>query len=303
MRGEEILKIKVLKKIPANLFRYFILTGLSFLILYPLFVTVLISLMQTSDFSNSAVRYLSLSPTLENYKTAAIFLQYGKTLLSSLALNLPLCLLEIVACMLVAYGFARFRFKGNGVLFGCVIMTLLVPSSIYFTPFYLSLQDYGPFHWNLLGTPLPLFLMSVCALGVKNGLVIYILRQHFKAYPKALEEAAQIDGAGSFRVFTRIMLPGAMSIAVTCFLFIFVFRWTDPTYTQIFLPDTEFLWTKLSLINADISILPGMEQGDFYLRSILKNASIVLFAIPLVVLFIFTKRSLVESVETSGLVG
>lgn len=297
------MKIKQLKNLPSALFRYFILIGLSFLILYPIFVTVMISLMQTSDFTNSAVRYLSLSPTLENYKTAAIFLQYWQTLLRSLALNIPLCLLEIVSCMLVAYGFARFKFKGNGILFGCVIMTLLIPSSIYFTPFYLSLQDYGPFHWNLLGTPLPLFLMSVCALGVKNGLVIYILRQHFKAYPKELEEAAEIDGAGSFRVFVSIMLPGAMSIAATCFLFIFVFRWTDPTHTNIFLPDTEFIWTRLSNIQTDMSLLPGVEQSDFYFRSILKNTSIVLYAIPLVVLFIFTKRSLVESVETSGLVG
>lgn len=297
------MKIKQLKNVPSALFRYFILIGLSFLILYPIFVTVMISLMQTSDFTNSAVWYLSLSPTLENYKTAAIFLQYWQTLLRSLALNIPLCLLEIVSCMLVAYGFARFKFKGNGILFGCVIMTLLIPSSIYFTPFYLSLQDYGPFHWNLLGTPLPLFLMSVCALGVKNGLVIYILRQHFKAYPKELEEAAEIDGAGSFRVFVSIMLPGAMSIAATCFLFIFVFRWTDPTHTNIFLPDTEFIWTRLSNIQTDMSLLPGVEQSDFYFRSILKNTSIVLYAIPLVVLFIFTKRSLVESVETSGLVG
>ena len=297
------MKIKQLKNVPSALFRYFILIGLSFLILYPIFVTVMISLMQTSDFTNSAVRYLSLSPTLENYKTAAIFLQYWQTLLRSLALNIPLCLLEIVSCMLVAYGFARFKFKGNGILFGCVIMTLLIPSSIYFTPFYLSLQDYGPFHWNLLGTPLPLFLMSVCALGVKNGLVIYILRQHFKAYPKELEEAAEIDGAGSFRVFVSIMLPGAMSIAATCFLFIFVFRWTDPTHTNIFLPDTEFIWTRLSNIQTDMSLLPGVEKSDFYFRSILKNTSIVLYAIPLVVLFIFTKRSLVESVETSGLVG
>ena len=108
------MKIKQLKNVPSALFRYFILIGLSFLILYPIFVTVMISLMQTSDFTNSAVRYLSLSPTLENYKTAAIFLQYGQTLLRSLALNIPLCLLEIVSCMLVAYGFARLNLRETG---------------------------------------------------------------------------------------------------------------------------------------------------------------------------------------------
>jgi len=297
------MKSKKIGRAAVMLFRYFILIGISFLILYPLLVTVLISLMQTSDFLNSAVRYLPVSPTLGNYKTAAIFLEYGKTLAKSLVLNVPLCLLEIASCSVVAYGLARFHFKGNRLLFGCVILTLLVPSSIYFTPFYFSLQDYGPFGWNLLGTPLPLFLMSVCGLGVKNGLVIYILRQHFKGYPKELEEAAQIDGAGSIRVFISIMLPGAASIAVTCFMLIFVFRWTDPTYTQIFLPDHEYIWTKLASINSSMSLLPGVSGDDHYFRSILKNTSIVLYIIPLIVLFIGAKRRLVESIETSGLVG
>lgn len=298
-----MIKAKTLRSAGVNLFRYFILTGLAFLILYPLFVTVMISLMQTSDFSNSAVRYIPTSLEFENYETAAIFLQYGRTVAESLLLCFSLCLLEMISCMLVAYGFARFKFKGRGILFGCVILTLLVPSSIYFTPLYLSLQDYGPFHWNLIGTPLPLFLMSMCSLGVKNGLVIYILRQHFKSYPKELEEAAMIDGAGAFKVFLKIMLPGAMTIAVTCFLLIFVFRWTDPTITQVFLPDKEYIWTKLSMIDSNMSIMTGIDGDDRYFRSILKNTSIVLYCLPLVVLFIACKRSLIESVETTGLVG
>lgn len=297
------LKKKYLKNTAVYALRYFILTGLSFLILYPIFVTFVISVMQTSDFQNSAVRYISLNPTFENYKAVSILLQYGKTLAESLALNIPLCLIEIFSCMLVAYGFARFNFRGNKLLFGCVISTLLVPGSIYFVPFYFQMQNYGPFGWNFLGTPVPLFLMSVCALGVKNGLVIYILRQHFKAYPKELEEAAQIDGANSFKIFTRIMIPGAVSIAVTCFLFIFVFRWTDPTYTQIFMPDKQYLWTRVANITNDMGIMAGVAGDDHYIRAIYKNAGIILYVIPLVVLFAFSKRSLVESVETTGIVG
>ena len=298
-----MFKMKSARSVGATVLRYFILTGLAFLILYPLFVTFMISLMNTSDFSNSAVRYIPISPDFENYETAAIFLQYGSCMVQSVGLCFALCLLEMASCMFVAYGFARFRFKGRNILFACVLLTLSVPSSIYFTPLYLALQDYGPFHWNLIGTPLPLFFMSLCGLGVKNGLVIYILRQHFKGYPKELEEAAMIDGAGPYKVFLRIMLPGAVTIAVTCFLLIFVFRWTDPTFTQVFLPDKEYMWTKLSMIDSNMSILPGVDGDDRYFRSILKNTSIVLYMLPLIVLFMLCKRSLIESVETTGLVG
>ena len=294
---------KWIKRAGVSVLRYFILTGLSFLILYPLVVTLMISIMSPSDFTNSSVRYLSLSPTLDFYENAAIFLEYGPTVLKSVLLNTALCLFEIFSCTLVAYGFARFSFRGNGFLFACVLLTLLIPTSAYFTPLYLSFSSFGPFQWNLLETPIPLFLLSATALGLKNGLLIFILRQHFRAYPKALEEAASIDGAGTFSVFWRIMLPGAVSVMVTCFVLIFVWKWTDPTYTNVFMPDKEFIWTKLASIEGNMSLLPGVDKDDVYYRAILQNASLVLYLIPVLIVFVIGKRFLVESVETTGLVG
>lgn len=294
---------KILKHISVSAFRYFILVGLSFLILYPIAVTFMISVMNTSDFSNSAVRYISMAPSFVNYETVINFLQYWKMLSSSTVLCVSLCLLEVASSLLIAYGFARFNFKGSSILFGCVILTLLVPSSIYFTPLYLSLQSYGPFGWNLLETQLPLYLFSACALGPKNGLIIYIFRQFFKGYPKELEEAAAIDGAGTFKIFTKIMLPGSVSVSVTAFMLTFVFHWTDPTYTEIFLPDMQYIWTKLSTISSDMVAMAGVAQDDFYYRAILKNTAIILYVLPILILFLFGKRCLVDSVETTGLVG
>lgn len=282
--------------------RYLILIGLSFLIIYPLAVTVLISFMQSSDIYDSAVRFIPKSPTFQNYIDASIFLDYWKSTGMSVLLNTVLCLVEMAACLIIAYGFARFEFPFKKLLFGCVILTLLVPYSIYFTPLYFQLQNYGPFGWNLLSTPLPMFLLSATGVGLKDGLVIYIMCQSFKGYPKELEEAASVDGAGTVKVFTRIMLPGAAAVFFTCFMFVFVWKWTDPTYSELFFPNTEFIWSKLATIEQQFELAEEM-RSDYYLRAILKNASIVMFIAPLMVLFMFTKRFLVESIETTGIVG
>lgn len=293
---------KLAGSILTNGFRYLILIGLSFLILYPLFITLLISFMQSGDVLDTSVRFISKNPTFDNYKNAILFLDYWKTLGISLLLVVSLCVLEIISCLLIAYGFARFNFPFRNLIFGCVIATLLIPYSIYFVPLYFQFQSYGPFGWDLLSTPLPMFLLSATGVGLKDGLIIYIMCQSFKGYPKELEEAAAVDGAGTFKVFTKIMLPGAMSVAMTCFMFAFVWKWTDPTYTEVFFLDTEFIWSKVSSTHTIFELLTSI-RNDYYLRAILKNASVILYILPLVVIFSFTKKFLVESIETTGLVG
>ena len=293
---------KRIVNITGSSFRYLILVGLSFLIIYPLIITLLISFMQSSDVYDTAVRFIPKNATLQNYKDVFIFLDYWKTLGISLLVNVLLCLIEMCSCLIVAYGFARFKFPFHNLLFGCVILTLLVPYTTYFAPLYFQLQDYGPFGWNLLSTPLPMFLLSATCVGLKDGLIIYIMTQSFKGYPKELEEAAAVDGAGPFKVFTRIMLPGATAVFFTCFMFSFVWKWTDPSYSEIFFPNTEFIWTKLSTIDQQFELASTM-RNDYYYRAILKNAAVVTYILPLMLLFMFTKRFLVESIETTGLVG
>ena len=80
---------------------------------------------------------------------------------------------------------------------------------------------------NLRGSVLPYYLMSAGCMGLKNGLYIYMTRQFFRNQPKELEEAAYVDGCGTLRTFFRIMLPDAKPIITSCFLFSFVWQWTD----------------------------------------------------------------------------
>lgn len=292
---------KAVKSLSVGTFRYVILGGLSFLILYPLIITLLISFMNTSDIYDTAVRFISQKPSFENYRNAILFLDYWKTAVKSVAVDALLSGIEVLVCLSVAYGFARFNFPFRNLLFICVMATLLIPYHIYFAPLYISFRSYGPFNWNLLSTSLPMYLFSFTAVNIRDSLLIYILRQSFKSYPKALEEAASVDGANSFKVFTRIMLPGAVAPAMTCFMFSFVWKWTDPTYSDVFFSNKEFLWTMMANIESKFEMLS--QRADLYYRAVLKNASVILFIIPLVILFMICKRFLVESIETTGLVG
>lgn len=292
---------KLTKKVTVRVFQYLILIGLSFIIIYPLIISLLISFMDKSDFYNSSIRFIAQNPSLSNYVYSISFLDYWNVLLKSVGLDAFLCFCETAVCLLVAYGFARFDFPCKKLLFRCVILTLLVPTDIYFTPLYLNLSNYGPFNWDLSGTSLPLFAFSLTGIGVKNGLLIYLMRQHFKGYPIALEEAASVDGAGSFKVFTHIMLPGAISVSVTSFMLNFVWKWTDTTFTDVFLPKQKFLWSIMDNIHLQFEAMSI--RTDLYQRAILQNTCLVLFILPLILLFIFSKRFLVESIETTGLVG
>lgn len=292
---------KIAKSITISSFRYLILIGLSFLIIYPLITTIVVSFMNAKDVLDTTVRFISKEPTLENYKTAIIFLDYGPTILKSVLFNTLLCIIEIISCLFIAYGFARFRFPFKSLLFSCVLLTLLVPYQIYFSPLYLQFQSYGPFEWNLLKTPLPMLFMSLTGVGLKDGLIIYIMRQSFSSYPKELEEAATVDGAGALKVFTRIILPGAVPFSMTCFMFEFVWKYTDPTFSEVFLPNQEFIWNIIGTLQSRFEFLEN--KSDYYFRALLQNASVVLYALPIIILFMFAKRFLVESIETTGLVG
>ena len=238
-----------------KLMRFVLLVGLSFMILYPVFVKFSASLKSTADMMDSTVVFIPKNPTLQNYKIVLNSVNYALTLLMTVLFCLVQSLLQLASCSLVAYGIARFKFKGHKLLFGMAVLTLIIPPQIILLPLYIRFHFFGItniFQFSgifsgvdLINTYWPFLLLSGTALGFKNGLYIYLLRQHFKNMPMALEEAAYIDGCGPFRTFLRIMLPGSVPMLVTVFLFSFVWQWNDTVYSGIFFPEIPTLANKL----------------------------------------------------------
>lgn len=291
-----------------------LLIGLSFVILYPIFLKLSIAFMHRSDIYDSTVMYIPRNFTLENFQYVMETMGYFTVLWNSFALSGGTMLLTTIACALVGYGFARFKFRGNNILFALVIFTILVPPQTNMVPTYLQYRDFDVFGLiglfndgngvRLLGSYWPFIISSATAVGLKAGLFIFIFRQFFKGIPQELEEAALVDGAGVFKVFFRIMLPNAMPAIITVMLFSFVWQWNDTYFTTLFLDNPNVISGKLESAAATIGMRLGQSGTvDPLYLSMLVNTSVLLAIAPLIIMYLFVQRHFVESVERTGIVG
>ena len=290
-------------------FRMVLLISIGYVIIYPLIYMVSTSLVSRNGFFNSARVWIpeKVSPAF-NYKTAWELLNYTTSLMSTLKYEIVSALIEVAACAVTAYGFARFKFKGHKLLFGMAVLTLIIPPQIILLPLYIRFHFFGItniFQFSgifsgvdLINTYWPFLLLSGTALGFKNGLYIYLLRQYFKNMPMALEEAAYIDGCGPFRTFLRIMLPGSVPMLVTVFLFSFVWQWNDTVYSGIFFPEIPTLANKLYGM-----VFTTMGAGTTLMSAVLESPKFFLLITPIVILYLFTQKLFVQSISRSGIVG
>lgn len=300
-----------------SLVRGVIVIGICFTILQPLFLKLSVSFMGESDLYDASVRYIPKNFTWSNYRLALSGMNYGTVFIRTLLLSAGVSFLQLVSCLLVAYGFARFRFPFKKLLFGCVIFTMIVPPQVIMLPLFIKYRFFdifGIFQMltgspvNLIDTYWPFILQAVTTMGVRNGLYIYMLRQFFKNMPKELEEAAFVDGCGKLRTFVRIMVPSAVPMMVTVFLFGFVWQWTDSFYSSLYLNKTQVMSTALSSLAANVyRQYEGFGGSMSFISpgyvSMINNTGTVLAIIPLVAVYVFCQRYFVEGIERSGIVG
>ena len=158
--------------------------------------------------------------------------------------------------------------------------------------------------WNgsLLNTDWPLAILSLTGLGFRNGLYIFLLRQFYKGVPDELEESAYIDGSGVFRTFFTIIIPLSVPMLITVFLFAFSWQWTDNFYTELF-----YRGEKAKILMPDIVKVPKSLKTDYpgtnMYNSAIYNTAAFLIIIPLIVIYLFCQRYLVQGIARSGLTG
>ncbi len=304
------------KRAIISIVRGLLLFGLCFMIIEPMLTRLGVSLMEERDLYDSTIVLLPRHVTLDNFKIVFTLTTFPKSMINTLWTSLLVSVLQVIACTLVGYGFARYDFPLKKFWFGCVVALIIIPPQTISTSLYtyfarfdflgiVKLFNHGE-PINLRGSVLPYTLMSATCMGLKNGLYIYMLRQYFRGIPKSLEEAAYVDGCGTMHTFVRIMLPDAMPTVLSCFLFSFVWQWTDLFYTRNFLATSArpIFSTELSTIVSRMSryfsgngtpvIVPVGRQQQ------LISIGVLICCIPLVILYIFTQRTFVQSIAMSG---
>ena len=306
---------KVVTQRAVSIIRFILLFGMCFLILQPIFNKISVSFMTEKDLYNPIVVSIPEHFTTGNYRLAAELMSYKQAVLNSLIVSLTVAALQIAVCTLVGYGFARFEFPLKKFWFAMVILVILIPPQTIASSLHLHFRYFdvlGLFKLitgdsiNLRGSKLPYYLMSAGCMGLKNGLYIYMIRQYFRNIPGDLEEAAYVDGCGTLKTFIRIMLPQATPIITSCFLFSFVWQWTDSFYSNLFLGKIQRLSSQLTSIVDKFGIyLTKMNGGASVVAPIgysnaILSTGMLLAILPLIVLYIFCQRLFVESLASTG---
>lgn len=306
---------KVIWNFVIRICRALLLFGMCFLILQPIIGKICVSFMAEEDLYNSMVIYVPEHFTLANYKLAADFMSYGESLKNTILISFTIAVLQISMCTLVGYGFARFNFPIKKLLFACVILVIIIPPQTISTSLYLHFRYFdiaGLFKalsgntLNLRDSVMPYYLMSTGCMGLKSGLYIFMMRQYFRNIPKELEEAAYVDGCGILRTFIRIMLPDAKPVLTSCFLFSFVWQWTDIFYSKTFLGNIKLLSRQLSMIGDRLNAYVKMTLADAggasvgYTNCIVSTGTLMVI-IPLLILYLFAQKGFVESISSSGI--
>ncbi len=289
-------------------FRFIIVMGLSFVILYPLIYMVSCSFRDRIDMTDPTVMWIPRHPTIAVIKETIEVLNLWNTLKNTLIINIGCSVVQVFSCALTGYGFARFDFRGKRVLFGIVIMMILVPIQIISMPLYSLFRNFGIgiFSVNLIDSALTMYLPAMTANGIRSGLMILIFRQSFKGIPKELEDASYIDGCSPLRTFVQIIIPNASSAFLTVFLFSVVFYWNDYYVSSTFFTNSETLGLMLKNIDSELKMrLFNTVAVDVDPREqiVWKEAGCLLSITPLLIMYVFLQKYFTEGIEHSGIVG
>jgi len=308
-----LMKLK-LRKSAISIIRGLLMFGLCFMIIQPLITRFCTSIMEEKDLYDSTIILLPRNVTMQNFKDAFNLLEMPTSLLNSLWVSLLVSTCQIISCTLVAYGFARYDFPLKKFWFGCTVALIIIPPQTIATSLISSFSNFDIFGivtaingkpLNLKGSLLPYTVMSLTCMGLKNGLYIYMLRQYFRGVPKSLEEAAYIDGCNTMHTFTKIMLPDAVPIILSCFLFAFVWQVTDIFYSRNFLSGLPIYSVKLSTMVSSMAYYFSQEVGSSVVIPAARSQQfvsigVVICSTPLIILYIFTQKTFVKSLAMTG---
>ena len=301
--------------VAVSIFRYVLLIAISYIILYPLFAMIAYSLQSRTDVMDTSVTWIPKTGTLETYSVAWDALEYPSALLNTLLVGMVSAALEIFSCAIAAYGFARFKFKFRGLLFGIVLFTAIVPVQILVIPLFLNYQYFGfgyivnllnfipgveiPYI-SLIDTPFTFWLPSLFGVGLRSGLFIFIYRQFFMGLPKELEEASWIDGCNPLMTFFRVVIPSSGVVFLTVSIFAIIWHWNE--YYQSVIYFTNEFPLSVTLANVKSLTLQSMGYHDAFAAPYV-SASCLLFIAPVLIMYLFLQKKFIQSIDRVGIVG
>jgi multiple sugar transport system permease protein len=223
------------------------------------------------------------APHWENFGQVWDLIDYPRLLFNTVVIAVVSMVGTLISCILVAYGFARFRFPGRNLLFTMLIATIFLPAAVTIIPTYTVFQKIG---W--VGTWLPLLVPAFFA----NAYDVFLMRQYFMTIPTEMDEAAAIDGAGPFKTLTAVILPQAWPVVVAVAVFHLVYSWND-----FFGP---LLYTAGKVELQTVALGLQRFNGIYYREPGLIQAGTLMTLVIPVAAFLITQRFFTRGIVVTG---
>ena len=296
------------------IFRFLILFGLGFVILYPMLYMISCSIRPQAEMTDPSILWIPKTFMLDNLVETWTAIDYPKLVWDTVSVNVVCSLIQVLTCSIAGYGFARFKFKGKGLLFAIVIMQIIVPTQVILIPQFMQFRYFDPFGivslingeaLNLADSPWALYLQAFFCNGIRAGLFIFLFRQFFRGLPKELEDAAYLDGCGPFETFVKVMVPNASNSFLTVFIFSVVWYWNDSYVSGMFFTKSNTIALQVSNLYETISSYfnGGTPTGIASDWLVWIESGCLLSILPILIMYIFLQKNFIEGVERSGIVG
>ena len=264
------------------------------------------SFFSPEDLVDPSVTWIPTRLYLGNFVQAYETLVFLKSFLTSLYMSVIPSLLQLIATSLVGFGLARFEFPLKKLWLVLVIAVFMIPTNVMSIPRYAMFYRFG-----MLETVFPFYLPAILGQGIRSTIFILVFYSFFNSYPLSFDEAAELDGAGKFKIYRKIAMPAASGAIVLCLLFSFVWYWNETTDLNLFSSNIKTLPKRLQEFNQKFSQLYGESDGETggvadvvnRTNEALQLAGTLLSILPTAILYLILQKQFVESVERSGITG
>lgn len=278
---ERLRRNRKLRNAGTEAFFYLLMTGLAVIFLAPLAWMITASLKTESQVMATPPTFLPRDFQWGNYRE--VWEVIPRFLWNSVKLAIFNVVGVLFVTSLAAYAFARMQFRGRDVAFSILLSTLMVPGIVTLIPLYIIYREIG---W--VDTHFPLWVPRV----LHSVFAIFLLRQFFKQIPQDLEDAARLDGASTFEIYWRIMIPQVMPALAAVAIFTFLDSWNDLFGPLIFLNSTDLQTLPVAL---------KLFQGEFFSQVSVLMAAATISIIPVVLVFFAAQKYFMRGIVLTGL--
>ena len=279
-------KFKV-KSTIYNILLYTLLIVWAILVLFPFYWMVLTSLKSYGAYNGEYIpKFITLSPTLENYFNAFEEVNLSKYLLNTTIFTVATTAIMIVVVILAAFAFSRLEFAGKKVLFTNMLSLMMIPNELVVITNFVTITNMG-----LRNSYLGLILPSITSI-----FYIYLLKENFEQVPEELYKAAKVDGTSDFKYLTKVMIPICKPTIITIIILKVIECWNSYMWPRLITDDENYY-----LVSNGIQRIRESGFGRENIPAMM--ASVVVVSIPLIVLFIIFHKKIIAGVSRGGIKG